>query len=147
MGLLTGKKLLEKEKIKIEKVDLGKDEETGEDVFVFVKQMTAHEREKYEQSLRREIRDEEGKVKDYEYDAEDFRAKIVVATACDENGTLLLKPSEYQTLSRNISAERLYKIASAALQLNKMDQTSKEATVKNSNAAPDGSSNSGSAEN
>jgi hypothetical protein len=146
MGLLSKKKLLEKEKLDIVKVDLGKDE-SGEEIFVFVKQMTGRERDKFESTLRKEIRDEKGKVKDYEQCMDDFRAKLAVATVCDENGVLLLDPKDYSILSQNMSAAKLEKIINKAQELNKISEEDKAALVKNSDAAPDGNSNSGFAEN
>ena len=100
MGLLNRKKLLEKEKLQVVKVDLGKDE-TNEEIYVFVKQMTGHERDIFETSLRREIRDKQGKLKDMDLAIDDFRAKLAVASVCDEEGNLLLNKEDYKVLSQS----------------------------------------------
>jgi hypothetical protein len=138
MGLLNKAKLLEKQKLEIERVDLGDDE------FVYVTQMTGRARDRFERSLMRETKDMKGKVTGYEQNLEDFRAKLAAATVCDENGTLLLEPKDAVLLSSNMSAARLEKIIIAAQKLNAITEEDKEALVKNSEAAPDGSSNSGS---
>ena len=138
MGLLNKAKLLEKQKLEIERVDLGDDE------FVYVTQMTGRARDRFERSLMRETKDMKGKVTGYEQNLEDFRAKLAAATICDENGVLLLEPKDAVLLSSNMSAARLEKIIIAAQKLNAITEEDKEALVKNSEAAPDGSSNSGS---
>lgn len=146
MGLLGRKKLLEKEKLEIVKVDLGKDE-SGEEIYVYVKQMTGRERDTFERTLTKEIRDEKGKIKDYEQNLEDFRAKLAVRTVCDENGVLLLDAKDYTILSQNMSAAKLEAIINKAQELNKISEKDKEDLIKNSEAAPDGNSNSGCVEN
>jgi hypothetical protein len=139
MGLLGKKELLAKQKLVIEKVDLGNDE------YVFVKEMTGRQREMFERSSLKKVASQ-GKPSDYEVNLEDFRAKIVVMTACDEDGNLLLTSADAPTLSINMGAARLSTIADAAQKLNKITDEDKEDLVKNSDAAPDGSFNSGSAE-
>jgi hypothetical protein len=141
MGLLDRKKLLVKEVLQVEKVELGNDE------FVCVKQMTGRERDQFERSLTREKRNDQGKIEDYEQNLEDFRAKLAVRTVCDEEGNLLLRPDDYPTLSQNMSAAKLEKIINAAQSLNKISDEDKKALVKNLNAEPDGNFNSGSVEN
>ena len=68
--LLNREALLKKEELKIEKVTF----DNGD--FVFVREMYGREKNQFEQSLVREIRDEDGNVKDYERSLEDFRAKL-----------------------------------------------------------------------
>jgi hypothetical protein len=146
MGLLGRKKLLEKEKLEVVKVDLGKDE-SGEEIFVYVKQMTGRERDVFERSLTKEKRDIKGKIVDYEQNLEDFRAKLAVRTVCDENGVLLLDAKDYLLLSQNMSAAKLEVIINKAQELNKISTEDKEALIKNLEADPDGNFNSGFAEN
>lgn len=141
MGLLNRKDLLKKEVLQVEKVDLGNDE------FVCVKQMTGRERDQFERSLTREKRGKDGKIKDYEQNLEDFRAKLAVRTVCDEEGNLILHPEDYPVLSMSMSAAKLEKIINKAQELNKISEEDKEALTKNSNADPDGDFNSGSVEN
>jgi len=136
MKLLNRDALLKKQELQIKKVDLGNDE------FIYVREMTGHERDTFERSL-------------YVFDKnnkpitriEDFRAKLAVCTVCDEKGELLLKPSDYIALSNSMGAARLEKIVNEAQTLNKISEEDKEQLVKNSDAVPDGSSNSGYAEN
>jgi hypothetical protein len=145
MGLLNRKKLLEKQKLDIVKVDLGTDE--GEEIYVYVKQMTGRERDTFERTLTKEKRDSKGKIKDYEQALEDFRAKLAVSTVCDEEGNLILRPQDYPELSQNMSAARLEIIINKAQELNKISEEDKDALTKNSEADLDANSNSGSAEN
>jgi hypothetical protein len=139
--LLDRKSLLKKDVLEIVQVDLGNDE------FVCVRSMTGHERDLFEQSLMKEKTDANGNLKGYDRSLEDFRAKLAVLTICDEAGELLLNPDDYTLLSRRMSIIKLEKIITAAQKLNKITEQDKEELVKNSEAAPDGSSNSGSVEN
>ncbi len=141
MGLLGKKELLTKEKLEIVKVDLGNDE------YVFVTQMTGRERDQWERSLMRQTRDTKGKVVGYEQALDDFRAKLVVNTVCDENGKLLLEPRDVATLSQCMSASRLEKIVLAAQKLNAITEEDKEDLVKNSVADQVGNSSSDSVGN
>lgn len=138
--LLDRSALLTKQKLEISKVDLGNEE------IVYVRQMTGHERDVFEQSLIKEVKNEKG-ITEYKQTLEDFRAKLAVCTLCNEEGVALLLPTDYQMLSSCMSAFRLEKIVNEAQKLNKISEEDKEALLKNSEAAPDGNSNSGSAEN
>lgn len=140
-GLLDKKKLLEKEKLQIEKVDLGNGE------YVYVRQMTAHDRDVWERSVLKEKRNTKGQLESYETVLEDFRAKLAVITVCDENGELLLEQKDYVTLSRNMSASRLEKIIAAAQKLNAITEEDKEELVKNSLAGQAGNSSFDSVDN
>jgi hypothetical protein len=130
--------LLKPEELRIEKVELDGDN------FIYVRMWTGSERERFEKSLTEEVVAKDGTIT-YKQNTEHFRAKLVVSTACDENGVLIFKFSDYAELSRNISARRLMKIAEASQELNKIDETSKEKLIKNSNAdqKDEGSSESG----
>jgi hypothetical protein len=141
MGLLNRDELLTRDKLDIVKVEL------GDDNFVFVRQMTGHERDLFEQSLLKKNRDSKGTIVSFEQATEDFRAKLAVVTVCDEKGELLLKPQDYPALSRSISAAKLEKIINEAQKINAISEEDKEALVKNSEAVPDGNSNSDSVEN
>jgi len=136
MGLLDRKKLLEKEKLEVVQVDLGDNE------FVFVRQMTGRERDRWEQSLIKEIKDEDGNIESYERSMDDFRAKLVVNCVCDAAGENLLQHEDYDLLSQNMSARKLEKIVNVAQRLNKISEEDKEALVKNSDAGQAGNSNS-----
>ena len=132
--LLTREALLKKQELKVEQLDF----EDGE--YIFVREMTGRERDIFERSI-------------YEFDKdnkpvnrlEDFRAKLAVCTICDEEGNLLLKPTDVQALSNNMGARKLELIVDKAQELNKISQKDKDGLTKNSGAGGPGSSNSGSA--
>jgi hypothetical protein len=135
MGLLNREKLLAKEELKIEKVDLGNDE------FVYVRQMTARERDRFEQTLLKEGVDSKGNAT-YDRSLEDFRAKLASCTVCDDKGVLLLQPGDYPKMSANMSAFRMEKIINISQRLNRISEEDKENLTKNSNAALGGNSSS-----
>lgn len=139
MSLLNREKLLAKEKLEIRKVNLGKDE------FVYVRQMTGRERDIFEQSFLKEIKNKKGVAIGYDKTLDDFRAKLAVCTVCDEKGDLILQPNDFVDLSRNMSAARLEVIINVAQELNKISEEDKEDLVKNSEAALSGNSTSDSA--
>jgi hypothetical protein len=135
MGLLRKEDLLKKSKLNIERVDL------GEGDFLFVREMTGREREEWESSITKVIRDNRGMIEKYESALDDFRAKICVYTACDEKGDRILTVADVEALSQNMSAKKLVKLADAAQKLNRISEEEKEALLKNSGAGPAGSSN------
>ena len=137
--LLDREKLLKKGQVKIEKVDF----DDGD--FVYVRQMSGRGKEHWERSILKEVRDENGTLKDYERNLEDLRAKLAVCTVCDEKGTLLLKPEDYAVLSQNMGVDRLEKIADKAAELNGIRPEDQKALVKNSAGGQAADSSSGSA--
>ncbi|NIP54633.1 hypothetical protein GWN42_04995 [candidate division KSB1 bacterium] len=140
MTQLTRDELLTKQELAIEKVDM------GEGTFVYVKEMTGRDRDRYERSLMTEVKDGDGNTTGYERSLEDFRAKLAVFTTCDETGKLLFKPSDYSVLSQNIGAFRLERIVNKAQELNLISEADKEALIKNSEGGQAASSTSDSAE-
>lgn len=122
--LLTRDLLLQKEELKREKIEL------SDNMFVYVRQMTGRERDKFEKTLVKQVR--RGGKTDYESTLDDFRAKLAVCTLCDESGELILKMEDYPTLSSNMSAAKLEKIINTAQKLNKISEEDKEDLVKNS---------------
>jgi hypothetical protein len=141
MAQLTRETLLSKEVLKIEKVEF----ENGD--FTFVTQMTGRERDNFEQSLIKKIKDKKGQVTGFEQITEDFRAKLAVCTVCDDQGVLVFEKNDWSTLSQNISAAKLEKIVNAAQKLNAISEEDKEALVKNLEPDPENNSNSGSVVN
>lgn len=133
--------LLAKEQVQIRKVDLGNDN------FVFVRQMSGRERDHFEQSLIKQVKNNKGQVESFEQNLEDFRAKLVAATVCSEDGDILLQPSDIPTLSKNMSATTLDKIVKEAQELNKISEADKEELTKNSEVGQADNSSSDSAEN
>jgi ABC-type ATPase involved in cell division len=140
-NFLDRAKLLEKEVLQIVKVDF----DNGD--YVYVRQMTGHERDVFEQSLLKKNRDNKGTVISYEQATEDFRAKLAVVTVCDENGGMIFQPRDYVTLSMNMSAKRLETIVNKAQELNKISEEDKEELVKNLEVGQADNSTSGFAEN
>lgn len=122
--LLDRKSLLTKAKFKVEKVIL------DDGNFVYVMQMSGQGRDRFEQSLIKEVK--KGKTVEYERALTDFRAKLAVNTLCDESGELLLQANDYGTLSRHMTAANLEKIVNAAQKLNAITEEDKENLVKNS---------------
>jgi hypothetical protein len=125
MGLLTRGDLLKKETLSKEKVELN---ENGD--FVYVRQMTAHEKNVWEMSQMKKTVDAKRKVQ-YDLSLEDYRAKLAVCCVCDEEGNLLFAPEDYHELSANISAATLEKIVDVAQKLNAITEEDKEEMVKN----------------
>jgi hypothetical protein len=124
-NLLSRNQLLEKEELTIEKVTF----EDGN--FICVRQMTGHERDLFEQSLIKKIRDAKGNIT-YEQATDDFRAKLAVVTVCNEKGESILLPGDFPLLSKNMSAKRLEKIINTAQKLNAITEEDKENILKNS---------------
>ncbi len=139
MKVLTRENLLKKEKLRKEKIDLGKDE------FVFVRQMTGRERDRFEQSLVKEVVDNKGQS-EFKRSLDDFRAKLAVHTVCDEEGNNLLRPEDVAILSQNMSAARLELIVNKAQELNRISEEDKKNLTKNSEAVQNANSTSASAE-
>ena len=138
--LLNRKELLQKEKLEVVEVDLGNDE------CVYVRQMTGHERDQFEQSLLKEVKDDKGNA-NYERSLSDYRAKLVVGTICDADGNGILNPGDYESLSHNMGIKRLEKIVEASQKLNAITEIDKQNILKNSKADPESSSSSVSAKN
>jgi hypothetical protein len=139
-NFLDRAKLLQKEEIKILKVDLP----SGD--FVYVRQMSGRERDQFEQSLLKSVKNAKGETT-FEQSLDDFRAKLAVASLCDEQGNYLLVARDIPMLSQNMTATSLDKIVTESQKLNSISETDKENLVKNSVADQVGNSNSVSAEN
>jgi hypothetical protein len=142
MGQLLGKaELLQKEKLEIEKVEF----ENGD--YVYVRQMTGHERDMFEQSMLKKNKDGKGNVLSVETVMDDFRSKLAAITLCDEEGKSLLSANDYAVLGNSMSAKRLEKIINASQKLNAITEEDKEAIVKNSEPEVVDNSNFASVEN
>ena len=142
MGKLLSKEdLLKKEELEFQKVEF----DNGD--FVYVRQMTGHERDMFEKSMMVKNRDKKGNVTSIETVIDDFRAKLAAITLCDDTGKSLLQPSDFMILTNNMSAKKLEQIVNVAQKLNAITEEDKEAIVKNSVADQVGSSNSDYVEN
>jgi hypothetical protein len=126
MALLDRKALLAKEKLEIKKVSLNDKD------FVYVRQMTGFERDRFEKTLMTEIRNKKGTIVEYEQNLENFRSKLAVKSVCDKEGNLILQDGDYDLLSKNMSAKTLEAIINIAQELNKISEEDKENLVKNS---------------
>jgi len=140
MKTLNRVELLQKEEL--EKVEV----KLAEGQIVYVRQMTGHERDSFEQSLLKEVKNTKGEVTGYDRALNDFRAKLAVATVCDENGKAVFLPEDYKLLSINMSAAKLEKIVNVAQKLNAISEQDKEEILKNSVVGQADNSSSDSAE-
>lgn len=123
MALLDRSKLLKKEKLKIEKVFLNDKD------YVFVRQMTAKERDRLEQSM---FIKKKGKGRlELEQTLDNFKSKLAVQTVCDQDGNLILNDDDFKILSENMSAYTLEKIINAAQSINNISDEDKDGLVKN----------------
>jgi hypothetical protein len=129
MALLNREKLLQKDKLRIERVDLPDGD------HVFVREMTGRLRDRWESSITKEVKNAQGRVIDYERSHEDFRAKLLVFTICDEEGNLLLKPQDAAKISASMSAGKMERIVNKAQKVNAISQEDRENLVKNSSGA------------
>jgi len=136
--LLNREMLLQKDDLKIEKVELSKG-------YVFVREMTGHEKDVWEQSMLKQ-KTVNGKV-EYETSLDDFHGKLAVITVCDAEGNLLFKPEDFRLLNKAMSASNLERIVNAAQKLNAISEKDRDEILKNSEADPEEGSNSSSAEN
>lgn len=125
MGLLGRGDLLKKEELKKEKVVL----DAATDSYVFVRQMTAHEKNNWEVSQMKKVGS--GKKASYDVNLDDFNAKLAVNCVCDEKGDLLFTMEDAPKLSKNMSAFTLEKIVEKARELNGISDKDKEEMVKN----------------
>jgi len=140
-NLLSKVELLKREKLEIVKVEF----DNGD--YVFVRQMTGHEKDLFEQSMIKKNRDGKGNVISVDTVMEDYRSKLAAITLCDEDGKSLLDVQDYRVLGNSMSAKKLDMIVSASQKLNAITEEDKEEIVKNSSAEVADNSNSVSAEN
>lgn len=125
MALLTRDQLLQKDELLKEKVMLNEEN----DEFVYVRQMTAHEKNIWEMSQLQ--RTGTGKNLAYNVVLDEYRAKLAVVTICDEEGNLLFRPTDFDLLSNAMSAAKLEKIVDVAQRLNAITEEDKEELTKN----------------
>ncbi len=143
---LTKEMLLEqKDALAIEKVEL-KDSKDVVRGHVFVREMTAKEKNTWELSLTKTLPKVGRQQQETVMNLEDYRVKLAICTLCDEDGGRLfdMKPNIINTLSEKISASNMERIADTANRLNKITKEDQEVLVKNSETDRNDSSNSGS---
>jgi len=140
MILLNREALLQKDDLKLEKVELTRG-------YVFVREMTGHEKDVWEQSmLKQKPSGDRNKAVEYETTLEDFRAKLAVVTVCDADGNLIFKPEDARSLNKVMSASNMERIITVAQKLNAITEKDKDEMLKNSEAVRDGNSISDSVE-
>ena len=121
LKVLTREALLQPVKLKKEKVEL------DQDTCIYVREMTGAERSEFEQLV--QVYDKETNT--YMTTTENFLTKVVVCSACDENGTLLFTKQDVETLAKNLPIRLIQKIAEVASELNKVDEEEITKKVKN----------------
>jgi len=138
MGQLLNKEaLLKGDDLKKEKVEL-------EDGFVYVREMTAHEKNVWEHSLYKMTKDNKGR-QNVEMNMDDYNSKLAVCTICDENGELIFNFNDYKTLRQKMSGARMDKIVEVAQRINGITDEEKENLLTSSEADQQDNSNSDSA--
>jgi hypothetical protein len=85
---------------------------------VFVRMMTAGERDRFETDL-------------LEHPGQDVRARLAAATACDESGQLLFTPADIGTLTRK-GAAAMTRLFAASAKLNRITAKDVEELAGNS---------------
>ena len=102
-------------------------------VEVYVRSLTAGERDMFEESFR----DEDGKRRDLK----DFRAKFAALSLCDKHGARIFTDNDVAALSLK-SAAALDRVLDAGRALSGMDDDSITELEKNSEETPDANSTS-----
>ena len=138
--LLSREALLQRDELKIERVELSKG-------HVFVREMTGLEKDIWEKSMLKEKPSgNKNRPVEYEVNIEGFRAKLAIVTVCNEKGVLMFKPEDVRVLNQMMNAANLDRIITVAQRLNAITEKDKEELLKNSETDLEESSNSGSVE-
>ena len=137
--VLSREALLAKQDLAVEWVPL--DEEGG---GVFVKEMSARERDAWEASMLEEHETDEGTT-EYKTGFVDFRAKLAVRTCVDDKGSYLFLEEDAEELSKNMGAKRMEMIVNVAQRLNKISKKDREDLEKKLKGKREKNSNSASA--
>jgi hypothetical protein len=131
MGILTREKFAKTfhtfEKAEVDVSEWGEiDPETGkpEKTTVFVRELSAREKDQYEASLV----SVKGKKRDMNF--QDMRAKMAVLVCCDENGKPIFDPDDYEWLSQK-PGKPLSRIYDTAVKLNGYSEEDEEELLKN----------------
>jgi len=143
---LTKAMLLEqKDVLAIEKVEL-QDNKGKVRGHVFVREMTAKEKNTWELSLTKILPKIGKQQQETVMNLEDYRVKLAICTICDEQGVRQFDmiPKIIATLSEKLSASNMERIADAASALNKITKEDQEEVLKNLETDQNVSSNSGS---
>ena len=136
MALLTRGILRNPRKFKVEKVTLMDGD------IVFVREMTATAKDAFESSLMKPVLNEKEELVKFEREYTNFRAKLAVATICDERGVLIFKPEDVEPLGVAIGAIDMDRIIEKSQEINSISKQMQEEIVKNSLGAKSASSTS-----
>ncbi len=130
MGILTkefARTSEGREKVLVDVSELGP---AGEKTEVYVRAMTAREKDEWQMSM------VSGRGKKRQLDQSDMSAKLAVRVCCNENGELIFGPDDWKWLT-NKSGKALTKIWDAAAKLSGFDKDEdEEELVKNSETTP-----------
>lgn len=110
-----------------------------------VRELSGKAMEDYQQSMMVVEKDEKGVIKRMSQTMDNFRAKLAVATICDENGDPLLSKNDYAKFADSINATSLSKIVEVAQRINGMTEKEKDELTKNLEAVQSDNSTSVSA--
>ena len=110
--------------VDVEKVDVP---EWGEGAYVYIRQMSAGSRDKFETAaLRSRLNDDPAKA-----DIKGLRSLMVMLTVCDEHGVLLFDDRKDASELEKKNAKALDRIVQAAQKFNGMSEDSVEQEAKN----------------
>lgn len=127
MSLLTKEAIRNTELNITERVDA---REFGEGKYVFVRAVTAREKDKYEADR---VKISRSKTRPVELDMQDVSAKAAVLGCCDENGSPMFSPEDVEWLSKKPGlAPFLARVKAAFDRVNGFDKDDEEEYLKNS---------------
>ena len=109
---------------------------------VFVRSLTAAERDAYNNSLFRVQPRKGGRDPEISYHPENATARLVVLTVVGEDGKRLFKDGDLDKVARK-NAKALERLAAVARRLSGIDEESQAELLGNSGPAPSGGSASG----
>ena len=110
--------------VDVEKVDVP---EWGEGAFIYIRQMSAGSRDKFETAaLRSRLNDDPAKA-----DTKGLRSLMVALTVCDEHGVLLFDDRKDAVELEKKNAKALDRIVQASQKFNGMANDSIEEAAKN----------------
>jgi hypothetical protein len=123
--IISRKEFKNKKDVVIEWVDLS--EFFGDGAGLFVRTISAKERDRYERSLFNTDGDGVGKGK---ISLENARAKLLTHSVCDENGNLIFLDDDAEWLGEK-SSRMVQIIVDKIQEINKMGDTELKETIKN----------------
>jgi uncharacterized protein YuzE len=102
--------------------------------YVMIQSMTAEARDAYEESLFLRIKDENGKVVDFERDISNARAKLIAACVLAPDGSRMFKTEEQIKLLGQKNANTMDMLFSECQKLNAISDSDIEELVGKSDA-------------